>query len=168
MKKLVFLFSLVIAFSVTNAQEQKELTQVPKDIAFYDMDGNPKKLGDIINHDGLVLLDFWATWCKPCIMELGVLKEEYPIWKEEDNTKIVIISLDDPAIVDKVKAFADKKGWEFEMYIDSDRMAKPEMGVTQIPNLFLVDKEGNVLLHELGYSKSGVNKIHRTIKKNVN
>lgn len=165
MRKIAFLLGLVFVFNFTNAQDE-ELTEVPKDLKVYDLDGNPKTLGEIIDHEGLVLLDFWATWCKPCIMELNTLKVESPAWKEEYNAKVVLISIDDTSKIEKIKLMAEKKGWDYELYIDKDGESKAKMDVYQIPNMFLVNKEGEVLLHELGYSKHGVTKIEKTIKKN--
>ena len=168
MKKTVLSVVIAIFYCfLSNAQvDGDKLEQIPMDLKVYDLEGNSTTLGDIVNHDGLVLLDFWATWCKPCLFELETLKDEAPIWEKEYNAKVVLISIDDTSKIGRINKLAAKKEWAFDKYIDMDKESRAKMGVTQIPNMFLVDNTGKVLLHELGYSKHGVNKIHKTIKKN--
>lgn len=165
MKKIAIAVVLSLIFGFACAQKES-LTQIPKDLTVYDLEGNPKTLGEIITHDGVVVLDFWATWCRPCIMELEKLTEVYPEWKEETNVKIVLISIDSPNKISKIKEMAAKNKWQYELYIDSDNLTKKQMGITQIPNVYISDNKGNVLHHELGYSNHGVKVMHKIITKN--
>ena len=147
MKKYTILSFLLTCFLFCNAQ--KEVDKVPLDLKVFDLEGNPKTLNEIVNHEGLVLLDFWATWCKPCILELNSLKEVTPLWEEEYNAKVVLISIDDYSKIERIKAILNKKEIDYDIYIDKDRESRAKMGVKQIPNMYLVDKDGNIIKKEL-------------------
>jgi thiol-disulfide isomerase/thioredoxin len=96
----------------------------------------------------VVLVDFWATWCGPCIAELPNVKETYEK-HHEHGFDVVGISLDDDA--DELKAFIEKReipwtnlfgteearGWEHPM--------ARRYGIDAIPATILVDREGKVV-----------------------
>jgi len=98
----------------------------------------------------VVLLDFWATWCAPCVEELPYLKTAYQR-HGEDGFEIVGISLDGP---DR-EAF---RAWIEEQDVDwpqihegkqfDSRLAR-EFGVTSIPSSLLIDRKGEVIAANL-------------------
>ena len=64
-------------------------------VTIKDLDGNIINIQDIDNGGNPIILNFWATWCKPCKNELNNIHEVYEEWKEETNVKIIIVSVDD-------------------------------------------------------------------------
>ena len=62
-----------------------------------------------------MVLDFWATWCKPCVNELTAISEHYEEWQKETGVKIVAISVDDARTMANVKPFVNGKGWDYEV-----------------------------------------------------
>jgi thiol-disulfide isomerase/thioredoxin len=97
----------------------------------------------------VVVIDFWATWCGPCVAKMPELKEIYAAYKDK-GVEFIGISLDQPEAqggLTKLKEFVAKnqitwpqyyqgKGWESEF--------SSGWGINSIPAMFLVDKEGNL------------------------
>ena len=108
-----------------------------------DLDDKPVSLADY--RGKLVLLDFWATWCGPCIAEMPDVKEVYEKYHDK-GFEIIGISLDtDEATLRKFirenqlpwRQVFDGKGWETPLV--------QKYGVRGIPAQFLIDREGRVI-----------------------
>jgi thiol-disulfide isomerase/thioredoxin len=111
-----------------------------------DLDGKPFKFAELKGK--YVLVDFWATWCAPCVAELPRLATAYEKYKGK-GLEIVAISLDEtkPAVVDFVKA----KGipWRQIHNATSSGDLVAEFGVSAIPATFLIDPTGKIVRLEL-------------------
>ena len=105
--------------------------------------------------DKVVLIDFWATWCKPCekmIPELQKLHKAYTN-KETDKEFVVIgISIDEGKdIAKKVQKFKKKKKIAYPILLDvSDEPAWAAFKVKAIPAMFLIDPKGEIVAQWTG------------------
>lgn len=111
------------------------------------------------NKGKVVLVNFWATWCKPCVSEFPELLKLYANYKDK-GFALVFLSLDDLSEVDtKLKPFLKKNNVDFTTYYNT--FQKPEelidyidkSWVGAIPSTYIYDKEGNLKSSILG-SKS--------------
>lgn len=101
----------------------------------------------------VVLLDFWATWCSPCRMEMVELQSLQDKFKDKG---FEILSLNQGEASDDVKRFIDRRKYDFHVLLDSDGAASAKYGVRAIPTLVLIDKDGIIQWLQVGYeSKSG-------------
>jgi thiol-disulfide isomerase/thioredoxin len=116
-------------------------------IAFTDLNGKEIDLEKM--KDKVILVDFWATWCGPCIAEMPNVTAAYETYKDK-GFEVVGISLDeDKAAVVKFIAdnkmpwpqFVDGKGWENEL--------AQRFGIRSIPATFLVGKGGRIVASNL-------------------
>jgi thiol-disulfide isomerase/thioredoxin len=105
----------------------------------------------------IVLMDFWATWCGPCVQlmkrELAPLYEKY-----KDDPKFVLVGIGLPwrgETAAKEKEFAEKSGYHWKKVFDASGNAGTSYGVEGIPFLCLVDEEGKILVVGNGGSVIG-------------
>ncbi len=99
---------------------------------------------DLDAHKGkYVLLNFWATWCPPCLTEMPAMETVYQKYKEKGFT-ILAISSDEGGKSD-VQPFIDKLGVSFPILIDANKAVSKEYGAINLPLSFLLDREGRVI-----------------------
>lgn len=102
--------------------------------------------GEILDSQGLkgrpVLLNFWATWCAPCVKELPLLRaldEAYP------EMRVLAISLDPGQSIDRVSAFIEKQNpGSFAAYWDHRKEIKNGIEMRGIPTTLLIDEKGKI------------------------
>lgn len=108
--------------------------------------GRPVKLSDL--RGKVVLLNYWATWCGPCKIEIPWLIEFYRTYKNRDFV-ILGISLDKDGWK-SVKPYIDEKMINYEILIGDEDVAKAYGGLQSLPATFIIDKAGRVAYTHIG------------------
>ncbi len=112
-----------------------------------DLDGKPLSVGNFKGK--VVLVDFWATWCGPCVGELPNVLKTYEKFHAK-GFEIIGISLDKEK--DKLTGFLKEKGMTWAQYFDGKgwqcKLAG-QYGVNSIPATYLIDTEGKILAKDL-------------------
>lgn len=151
----VFLF-----FNVT-AQN----SEVPDNVELTTLDFSRINSSEFLEHDGPIIISFWATWCSPCKRELNAIAESYLDWQDETGVKLVAISIDDARNVDKVKPYIDGQAWEYEVYLDPNGDFKRAMNVNNVPHTFLLDENGNIVYQHNSYSPGDELHLYELVQK---
>ena len=110
-----------------------------------DIEGNEVGLEDY--GDQVLMINFWATWCGPCIDEMPTLVNLHSLYSER-GFSVIGISVDDSA--DKVRAFAPVHELNYPLLIANAKVRADYGGVTAIPTTFMIDKKGVVRFVEVG------------------
>ena len=125
----------------TEAAEATEKAPSPApDFTVYDVDGNAYKLSDFRGKP--VLLNFWASWCGPCQMEMPDIEKAYQDYGDEIHFLIVDLTDGSQETVEKASAFIAEQGYTFPVYYDTAMEGAYAYGVTGIPVTYFIDAEG--------------------------
>ena len=116
------------------------------DVMLKTLDGQNHSL---TQHAGkLVLLNFWATWCQPCIREMPSMERLYAKYKSS-GLEIVAISLDQ-GNEQEVREFVAKLNLTFSIILDPEHKAKALYKVRGLPTTYLMDRKGRVAGYGVG------------------
>lgn len=104
----------------------------------------------------VVVVTFWASWCKPCLQELPILDRIQK--KLGDNIKIFAVNFkQDRKLYRKIRH--KLKDISLTMLHDPMGFIGKKFGVKSIPNLFILSKEGKIAYHSIGYGEKTLDKI---------
>ena len=123
----------------TAAETEEKGSEAP-DFTVYDLEGNAYKLSDFRGKP--VLLNFWASWCGPCQMEMPDFQKFYETHGDKVNFVIVNLTDGQQETVESASAFIAEKGYTFPVYYDTDIDAAMKYGVSAVPVSYFIDAEG--------------------------
>ena len=125
-----------------SSAEEQELAMAP-DFTVYDAEGNAVKLSDYIGKPTIV--NFWASWCGPCQMEMPDFDEKYQELGSEVNFLMVNMTDGSQETLETAKAFLAEAGYSFPVYFDTDMDAAMTYGVNSLPSTYFIDAEGHAI-----------------------
>ena len=117
---------------------------IAPDFTMLDMDGNEVTLASFFGKP--IVLNFWASWCGPCKMEMPEIQKFYDKYGQEIH--FLLVSVDDS--LDAAKSFISDSGYTFPVYFDTTSVGAYTYGASSIPLTFFIDAEGNLTAYYMG------------------
>lgn len=140
MKKLILFISCLLLLSSAQAQDLKPWKGGPTPpLALNDLNGKPLKLEDY--RGKVVMVQFWATYCPPCLKEMPSMMR---LQAKLAGKPFVILAVNMGETEKEVKDFLTKVNADFTILMDSDGTALGAWKVFVAPSTFLVDPKGNI------------------------
>jgi thiol-disulfide isomerase/thioredoxin len=129
------------------------------------LDGKATTSQNIIQEHPLIVMTFWASWCKPCHQELNTIADLYDDWKNTTGVEIIAVSTDDSRASSKVKSIVSGNDWPFKVFLDENGDLKRALSITNIPFLLII-KDGKIIHKHVGYTPGSEAKVYEILKNN--
>lgn len=143
--------------STLDVDEQINISNESKNWTVFDMNGDPVSLASLNSKP--IFLNFWATWCPPCIAELPSIKELHGMYGDDVN--FVLVSNESRA---KVRAFvADRNMESLPFY--QNKATPQEFARQSIPTTFIIDRNGKIVLSKEGVAKWNSGKVEKLLER---
>jgi peroxiredoxin len=135
----------------------------PPDFELRALDGSSVRLSEHLGKQ-VVLIDFWATYCEPCLRALPELEALYAKYKAQ-GFLVLGVSIDGPDSLLSVRSDVQKLGISFPILLDQEtRVVALYNPKTSAPFSVLIGKDGRVLARREGYSGGAENTLEREIQ----
>ena len=126
---------------------EEEFVMAP-DFKVYDAEGNAVNLSDYFGKP--IILNFWASWCGPCQIEMPDFEEAYKEYGEEVQFLMVNSTAGSRETLETAQKFIEDNGYSFPVLFDTEANAAMAYGVNSLPNTYFIDGEGHAIARVRG------------------
>ena len=156
--RVLFILVLSLIFSSASGQSISDSEVKTKS-------GQSIKFSSLIQKDTIYVVSFWATWCTPCIKELREISEVYDKMRDSFTLKLIAVSVDDSRSSTKVFPKVIGEGWTYEVVLDPNQNLAREMNVNNVPMLFIINRNREIVYSHQGYSPGSIEDILTELDK---
>lgn len=155
MKHILFLVLLLslnacISTGEENSEQESaatEAAQGPSSVVFTHLDGRDVDLSTL--NGKVVVLNFWATWCGPCIKEMPSLQAFYNQYQGHPEVEFMVVEIDNQP--ELAKSFVEKNNYTFPVYSPASMIPEAFLGQA-IPTTVILNKKGEISYRHEGMS----------------
>lgn len=152
----------LVCFGITaNAQKTFPTPQLKT------VDHQSVNLSDKIGQGKITVVAVWATWCQPCHVELDHMKKYLNKWQDELGVQVLAVSIDQRHMVNRISPLVSRKGWEYDILVDSNSALQSTLGFKSIPQMYIVNGEGKIVKEFSGYTSGREHEVDRVLTKMV-
>jgi peroxiredoxin len=125
------------------------------------LDGKPFSIDTLKGK--VVLVNFWATWCAPCLAEMPRIEKE--IWQKRKGPDFEMIAIAREQNDQEIKGFRDKYNYSFPMGPDPKRGIYAKFANAGIPRNYVINPDGQIVYQSVGYSSEDFEKLMAILEK---
>lgn len=122
----------------------QEVNAPALDFELENLSGERVRLKDTLGHP--VMINFWATWCGPCRLEMPLIQQHY----EKFAPDLIVLAVNDAEPVEDVRAFVEELGLKFPVLLDPDEKTINLYRIRGYPTTYFIDSDGMVKFQHLG------------------
>ena len=142
------------------SEDQKYTNADLSAIKFKDAKGNTLSLGDLKGK--IIFLNFWATWCPPCLAEMPSINKFYEQYKNDEE--VVFLMIDADSDFPKAQAYLNRKSYKFKVYTFASDIPK-SIFAGSLPTTIVFDKKGRIAMNGVGAANYASKEFLTFIKK---
>ena len=142
-------FDLFTFFDGKTSTTSPDLGTIAPDFELISITGESVHLSEL--QGSTVLINFWATWCAPCILEMPILQKSY----ERYSPELIVLAVNAGEPENEVRAFAEDLGLTFDIMLDPERDVEKIYRLRGYPTTFFLDAEGALQFQHIGTLTEG-------------
>jgi peroxiredoxin len=159
MRKLFFLCLIVVLVKLNCSKKDESPKKTNLlDFTLKSIDNNEYTLNQLKGN--VIIIDFWATWCRPCILSIPIFNELYEKYKDK-GVLILGIGLDEERAI---RQFVERHKISYPVLIGTSEVSR-KYGIRAIPTTYVIDKKGKVAARHVGFMPNLKNILEQEIKK---
>lgn len=160
----LWLVILLVGFKAMAQVEKVKVGDVMPAFSYTDENGVVVKSSTLKNK--VVLINFFATWCGPCLQELPLITEK--IWQPyKNNERFVLLVLGRDHTLQEVSSFKEKKQLPFPLYADKGKLIYNLFATQYIPRNYLIDTNGKIIYTSIGFEANEFETMLSLLKKRL-
>ncbi len=164
MKKVIVLVLITwLCAHILVAQDESLTGKKAPDFILKSLEGENYQLAQNLGK-GPVVMNFWATWCLPCIEELKHMKKLYHTYSKKD-VQFLAISIDDPKTVGRVGSFVKSHNYPYKILLDTNNEVIQLYQGKVPPYTVLIDSESYIVYTHVGYRMGDEKELEKHLKK---
>lgn len=163
MKKIIVIISVLFLCLAMQAQVQYNEGDVVENITLVNLEGDTVNIEDL--RGKVVYLNFFATWCVPCIKEMNMIQEK--MQDELKDEEFYFISLGRNHKPENLVKFKKNKAYTFNMGADTNKEIFSKFSKKGIPLNVVINKKGKVVLNKTGFSEVSFKKMLKRINREL-
>lgn len=137
------------------------------DIQVETMEGQKVSILDVVKNNGrkITIINFWATWCKPCRNELENISYLYPDWQELYDVELIAVSIDDTRTQPQIRPYVDGQSFDYRIILDGNQLFFQAVNGITPPLTLVVNANGEILEVEHGYIEGNEYKLEEKLEE---
>lgn len=169
MKKILLITLFLTSLNILSQEDYMksslvQLNETAPEFSFTTNDGKTVKLSDYKGK--VILINFFATWCGPCMKEMPYIQKD--LWEKlKKNDTFIILSFGRDHSQEEVNKFIESKKFTFPIFADKDKSIYNLFATKYIPRNYLIDSNGKVIYASTGFSEKEFEELKATINKHL-